>query len=239
MLSSEVLQAIADKRSQLCIGLDLQLPVGEILPRSLEIIDLTADLSVAYKPNRQFWLGQSLEDMQELTARIRKHNCVSIIDHKLSDIESSNQSALEWSKLEGFDLITVSPFPGNLNEICNAANSIGIGVFGLVMMSNPQANWLVQGPYKEWAKIIEENGSGMVMGTTNHVTEAIISEIASIVKTKPVLAPGLGHQGGKMNLLHSYFDTRVIYNVSRGIILADDIRNATERYYGMINNFKV
>ncbi|MCE7737314.1 MAG: hypothetical protein GPJ54_20665, partial [Candidatus Heimdallarchaeota archaeon] len=53
------IQVMRDKGSQLCIGLDLRVPDEDKVNIALDIIDQTHDLTSAYKPNRQYWLGFS------------------------------------------------------------------------------------------------------------------------------------------------------------------------------------
>ena len=227
-----ILTKIDENGSQLCVGLDFR--EGNKLDLAKQVIEETAEYAVAYKPNRQFWLGYNLSQMQELTRYIKKHNCISIIDHKLSDIGSSSIEALKHSEKEGFDLITISPYPGNFEEMCIASKEIGIGLIALIMMSNPQAEWMLKSPYLDWAKIANDHKTGIVIGTTNHVTEDIITSISEVYNSGIVLAPGLGSQGGKVDTLIKYFDKRILFNVSRGIIYSDNYALAAKDYHNQI-----
>ncbi|OLS19599.1 MAG: Orotidine 5'-phosphate decarboxylase [Candidatus Heimdallarchaeota archaeon LC_2] len=228
-----IFNKIDENESQLCVGLDFR--EGNKLDLAKQVIEETAEYAVAYKPNRQFWLGYNLKEMQELTRYIKKYNCIAIIDHKLSDIGSSSVEALKYSKKEGFDLITISPYPGNFEEMCVASKEIGIGIIALIMMSNPQAKWMLNSPYLEWAKIANTHKTGIVIGTTNHVTKDIISSISEVFNSGIVLAPGLGTQGGKVDTLLKYFDKKIMFNVSRGIIYAKNYSIAAEGYNNQIS----
>jgi orotidine-5'-phosphate decarboxylase len=223
---------INEKGSQLCIGLDIK--KDDKLEIAKEIIDETAEFAVAYKPNRQFWLGHSIEVMRSLNHYIHKNGCFSIIDHKLSDIGSSSIEGLKYAKSEDFDLITVSPYPGNFDDLCKEALKIEIGIIGLIMMSNPEAKWMVNSPYLDWAKIADKYQANIVVGTTNHVTEDIIESIANEFKSGLVLAPGIGAQGGKIGSLVKYFGERVLFNVSRGISEASNYQIAAKNYFDLI-----
>ncbi|MHA2031179.1 MAG: orotidine 5'-phosphate decarboxylase / HUMPS family protein [Candidatus Kariarchaeaceae archaeon] len=227
-----ILSKIDENRSQLCVGLDFR--EGDKLQLAKQVIDETAEYAVAYKPNRQFWLGCNLSEMQELTRYIKKYNCVSIIDHKLSDIGSSSIEALKYSKKEGFDLITISPYPGNFEEMCKASKEIRIGLIVLIMMSNPQAKWMLTSPYLEWAEIADKYRTGIVIGTTNHVTNDVIESISNVYNSGIVLAPGLGAQGGRVDTLLKYFDKNILFNVSRGIIYAENYSLAARNYHNQI-----
>ena len=220
-----------NKQSQLCIGFDLTGTPEDNLSTALEIIDTTYDLVAAYKPNRQYWLGNSLENLKELTDRIHRHNSFAIIDHKLSDIGSTNEAALIHSKLEGFDFITISPFPGNLEASYRIARELDLGLIALVMMSNKEAIWMKSsGSYKMWAEQSSKFADGIVIGTTNHVDEKLLKEIYEIIPDTLVLAPGLGKQGGNVGYLKEIYGNNVLFNVSRGISLSDDYRLAAENF---------
>lgn len=226
-------QIIQDRKSNLCVGLDIR--QGDKLEIAKTIIDATSEFAAAYKPNRQFWLGHDLDTMQSLNRYIHSKGCFSIVDHKLSDIGSSSVEALKHAKSEGFDLITISPFPGNLASMLEEAKKIDIGLIGLIMMSNPQAKWMIESPYLEWAKLMGQNESNIVIGTTNHVTEEIIAAIADVFNSGLILAPGIGQQGGRVDLLVKYFGRRVLFNVSRGIEQAEDYELAAIKYSKLIS----
>ncbi len=236
MNKKQAISLMRSNNSQLCIGLDLNTKEEDKLGTALEIIDTTHDLAAAYKPNRQYWMGFSIDDMKQLTDRIRKYNCFSIIDHKLSDIGSSNEVALQYCKAEGFDFITVSPFPGNMEENSNIALDLDIGLISLVLMSNPTASWMkISKKYRDWAEEAELFADGIVVGTTNHVTTDVLQEISILTPNSFVLAPGIGKQGGNADDLKKIFGERVLFNVSRGISQAENVRDASEEYYAMIN----
>lgn len=228
------------QQSQLCIGLDPNPAdsVTERLQTILEIVDATHEYAIAYKPNRQFLLGFSLDEMQELTSTIHQYHKVAIIDHKLSDIGSSNRAALQWSAQEGYDFITVSPFPGNLKETAEYAQETDIGIIALTLMSNPEAKWMLNGFYQQSALGAEKYAQGIVIGTTDHITEDVLEQIAYLAPTPFVLAPGLGKQGGNPYALLQIFGNRVMFNVSRGISQAENYAEAAQAFYSQIEAAK-
>ena len=103
------------------------------------------------------------------------------------------------------------------------------------MMSNPQAKWMIESPYIEWAKLASKYKSNIVIGTTKHVTEEIISSIAKVFRSGLILAPGIGQQGGQVDLLVKYFGKRVLFNVSRGIGEAENYEKAAIKYSRLIS----
>ncbi len=234
-LKTDINSLVLSKESQLCIGIDppVTLPIEDRISMALELVDKTWDLAVAYKLNRQFFLGATTEQMEEINQRIHKHPAISIMDHKLSDVGSSNLAALIAISEEGFDMLTVSPFPGNAEQTSTEASKLGLEIILLTIMSNPEAKYLVEGspaPYEKWASDAQKFASGMVIGTTNHIKESHLRRVKEIAPDPFVLAPGLGSQGGKPELLQKIFGEKVIFTVSRGIMHAKDWREASEKY---------
>ena len=68
---------------------------------------------------------------------------LAILDHKLNDIGSTNNSAMYWIKEMGFDAFTFSPFAGNTKETVETAHMKDLGVIVLTLMSNPKAKGLM------------------------------------------------------------------------------------------------
>lgn len=235
LLTSTISSLVSAKDSQLCIGIDppTSIPLDERIHFALEIIDETWDLAVAYKLNRQFFIGSTIQEMQAITERIHRHPTLAIMDHKLSDIGSSNQGALHWISKEHFDMVTISPFPGNVEETASFAKSLGLETILLTLMSNPEASYMIEGtpaPYERFAKQAQENCSGMVVGSTGHITKTHLNKIRILAPDPFVLAPGLGHQGGSVEDLKEVFGPKVIFSVSRGIVAAKNRRDAAEEF---------
>ncbi|MEA3254928.1 MAG: orotidine 5'-phosphate decarboxylase / HUMPS family protein, partial [Candidatus Altiarchaeota archaeon] len=99
------------KNSVLCIGLDPspgELDGADILSFCLDMVERTSDYAVAYKPNTQFILFTlNLTQLKKLNEEIHNAGCVSILDHKLGDIGSSNEAAFYWIAKAGFDALTL------------------------------------------------------------------------------------------------------------------------------------
>ncbi|NLI72695.1 MAG: orotidine-5'-phosphate decarboxylase, partial [Bacteroidales bacterium] len=128
MTKQELFQNIKNKRSFLCVGLDTDVckipqylfedsddPIFEF---NKQIIDATADLCVAYKPNLAFYESIGLEgwDALERTVeyiRTRYPDQFIIADAKRGDI--GNTSAMYARTFFGnmdFDAVTVAPYMG-------------------------------------------------------------------------------------------------------------------------------
>ncbi len=152
MTYSELRDQIFQKQSYLCVGLDTDV---RKLPRHLlnesdpvfafnrAIIDATADLAVAYKPNIAFYEAQGprgWESLQKTLEYIPK-TCFTIADAKRGDI--GNTSGLyartffdpEAARLD-FDSITVAPYMGH-DSVMPFLEYAGKWVILLALTSNP------------------------------------------------------------------------------------------------------
>lgn len=199
--------------SVLSAGLE---PCPEYLPRGFEptirgyeaalrtIIDATAGLVCAYKPNLAFF--ESLgPDGWALLRRIRDavpRETLFIADAKRGDIGSTAvhyaRAVFEWLDA---DAVTLNPLMGRDSAAPFLAYRDRLSFF-LVLTSNPgAADFLLdEGLYRRVARSVaewnQENGNcGMVVGATR---SEHIAEIRSIAPGVPFLVPGLGAQKGEL-----------------------------------------
>jgi len=230
--------------SWLCVGLD---PVMERLPESVlasgdplltfgrTIVEATADLVCAYKPNLAFWLAEGpagLSALQTLIAAIPGHLPV-ILDAKFNDV-GHTAAAYARAAFEtlGADACTISPYLG-LDSPRPFLERGDRGIFLLARTSNPSAPDLqdcIVGDhplYEEVARLasrwdVEYPGTcGLVVGATYPEELARLREIAP---TLPFLIPGVGAQGGNLEaaVIHGPTSDGLgpVINSSRGIIYA-------------------
>ncbi len=207
-------------RSMLCVGLDPE-PTRFPLrwrddPRHIydfcaAIVDATADLVVAFKPQIAYFAAHRAEDQLE---RLMAHMRVAaprvpiILDAKRGDIGSTaEQYAREAFERYGADAVTLSPFMG-FDSVQPYLQYPGKGAFLLCRTSNPGGDDLqnqrlasVEGQpllYEHVARLAQGpwnlNGElGLVVGATYPEEIARVREIAP---TLPLLIPGVGAQGG-------------------------------------------
>lgn len=222
--------------SKICVGLDLAVygsRKNNVLDKGQDklniLLSLITDLSehcCAFKVNRQYILDLTPDEIQQVTFKAHEFNKPIIIDHKLSDIGSTNQQALFQMKREGFDALTVSPFPGNVEEVCADAHKHNLAAIILALMSNPDAIWMKKGLidnkpiFQYLSQLSNKFADGIVVGSTGHVTENDLKIIKNEITDKVILSPGIGAQGGKLELVLNYFKEDVIFNVSRGVTYA-------------------
>ena len=149
-LTTKLTTAQQTNNSWLCIGLD---PVLDRLPDAVRgserpllafgraIVEATADLACAYKPNLGFWLAEGpagLHALQDLIMCIPSHLPV-ILDAKFNDV-GHTAAAYARAAFEtlGVDAVTANPYLG-LDALRPFLASEEHGIFLLARTSNPSA----------------------------------------------------------------------------------------------------
>ena len=206
--------------SMLCVGLDpeparfpgaLRGDASRIYDFCAAIVDATADLVIAFKPQIAYFAARRAEDqLERLMAHIRRAapGVPVILDAKRGDIGSTaEQYAIEAFERYGADAVTLSPFMG-FDSVQPYLQRAGKGAFLLCRTSNPggddlQSRRLADLPgapllYEHVASLAQgpwnTNGQlGLVVGATYPTEVARVRELAP---TLPLLIPGVGAQGG-------------------------------------------
>lgn len=233
--------------SLLCVGLDphpADLPertAGAARDFCLRLIEATAGLAAAYKPNAAFFedLGpEGWQALREVIAAVPAGTPV-ILDAKRGDIASTAQ-AYAHSTFEtlGASAVTLSPYLGR-DSLEPFLENPERGVFLLCKTSNPGASDLqdleLAGSegllYEKVARLAQswnERGNiGLVVGATQPESLRRVRQAAPDLW---FLAPGIGAQGGDLaaalqNGLRAD-GLGMLLNVSRGISRAADPRLA-------------
>lgn len=262
--------AWAERNSLLCVGLDpdpakfpahLQGRPDAIFSFCREIVDATADLVCAFKPQIAYFAAQRAEDqLEQLIAHIHdKHPGVPVIlDAKRGDIGSTaEQYAAEAFDRFKADAITINPYMGRDSAEPYLARA-DKGVIILCRTSNPGGSDLqfleVGGEklYERVARLVssEWNANGncaLVVGAT---FPAEIARVRQIVGDLPLLVPGIGAQGGDveatLNAGRTANGTGLMINSSRAILYAgkgEDFaakaRQAAIETRDLINRYRV
>jgi len=258
-VTDKLLEAQRTNDSWACVGLD---PVMERMPdavRSAEspflafsrdIVEATADVVSAYKPNLEFWLAEGvhgLDALRELIASIPGDIPV-ILDAKFNDV-GHTAAAYARAAFEtlGVDGATANPYLG-LDALRPFLASAEHGIFVLARTSNPSAPDLQDQPvgncplYEEVARLAvgwdaaHAGTCGLVVGATYPEELAHLREIAPDL---PFLIPGVGAQGGSLEAAVAHGPTTSgvgpVINSSRGIIYAEDPRAAAQKLRDRIN----
>lgn len=199
--------------------------------------------------------------LEEVIREARAAGLLVIADAKRGDIGTSVAAYGEaWltpgSPLEA-DALTVAAFQGvgSLAEPMSLAERAGKGLFVLAATSNPEAAELQQAVVRSGAHagatvargIIEDVHAfnqeqtphpfgtvGLVLGATVTLGDYGIDTAVPVQPAFPVLAPGFGHQGARVEdvgRLFGSFAPGVIVSESRGLLGAgpDGLADAIER----------
>ncbi|HSV34869.1 MAG TPA: orotidine-5'-phosphate decarboxylase [Ramlibacter sp.] len=245
--------------SMLCVGLDpeptrfpggLKADAGKIFDFCARIVDATADLVIAFKPQIAYFAAHraegQLERLMEHMRRTAPHVPV-ILDAKRGDIgATAEQYAREAFERYGADAVTLSPFMG-FDSVQPYLKFQGKGAFLLCRTSNPGGDDLqnqrlasVEGQpllYEHVARLAQGpwnlNGQlGLVVGATY---PAEIERVRQVAPTLPLLIPGVGAQGGDAVATVKAgwrADAPIVVNSSRAILYAsgaDDFAQAARR----------
>ena len=215
-----------------------------LLNFSLDIIEQVSDYCCSIKPNTQYYLGHT-DILEKIAKKIHKEGMLAILDHKLSDIGSTNGSALYWIKEMGFDAFTFSPFAGNTQTTVKKAHENNLGVIVLTLMSTPEAeNMMIhttfngQPYYLHTAKTVKEaEADGCVVGLTCFVEDEHIKKIQEVVGDRVVLLmQGIGPQGGQANKIR--YARNPLVSLGRAVIYSDDPRKAVKGYHEIFKKYK-
>ncbi len=246
MNSDQLFEQIKRKRSFLCVGLDTEL--GK-LPLSLKgsddpvfefnrrIIDATAEVTVAYKPNLAFYESQGPEGWISLgkTVEYLKSNYPEIFiiaDAKRGDIgNTSRMYAQTFFEKYNFDAVTVAPYMGE-DSVVPFLNYNNKWVILLALTSNKGADnfqYISEEGEPLFIKVIRK---GSEWGNTDNIMFVVgatraemLEEIRRVIPNHFLLIPGIGAQGGSLEEVVRYGMNQrcgLLVNSSRGIIYASD-----------------
>lgn len=252
--------------SLVCVGLD---PERERLPTVLAgktapilefnqaIVDATADLVCAYKPQFAHYAACGAEDQLKRTIDYihRAHpNVPVILDSKRGDVgNTAERYAIEAFERYGADAVTVNPYLGSdsLEPFLKREDK---GVIVLCRTSNPGARDVQDldvGGRKLYHAIAELaaqrwNSRGNCMLVVGATYPQELAEVRKIVGEMPLLVPGVGAQGGDVaaavrngqtasgaGLMIS--SSRAILYASRGDDFAAAARTTTQTLRDQIN----
>jgi orotidine-5'-phosphate decarboxylase len=266
MNRDQLFEQIKKKNSYLCVGLDTDLgkipqhllslpdPVFEF---NKQIIDATHEYCVAYKPNIAFYeaLGPKGWESLQKTLDYIPENIFTIADAKRGDIgNTSTLYAKAFFETMNFDSITVAPYMGedSVKPFLKFKNK---WVILLAHTSNPGAtDFQLLESAVTGRKLYEEviikaqqwatpDELMFVVGATQ--TEKIAG-IRAIAPDNFFLVPGIGAQGGDLELTTRYGINKqcgLLVNSARSIIYAssgnDFAKHAGEEASRVRNEMKI
>ena len=249
MTTNQLTTQIHNKKSFLCIGLDVDL---HKIPKHLldeddpifsfnkAIIGATHQLCVAYKPNVAFYEAYGLKGWQALEKTINYLNenhpeIFTIADAKRGDIgNTSSRYAKAFFDDLAFDSLTVTPYMGK-DSVEPFLAFEGKHTILLALTSNDGAtDFQVQKINEKelYKHVIETSKTWKNSENLMYVVGATMAEhfaaIRKIIPDSFLLVPGVGAQGGNLQDVCKYgMNDRVglLINSSRGIIYASNETN--------------
>ena len=253
MKIENLINQIKQKKSFLCVGLDVDLnkipkhlhkfddPIFEF---SKEIIDSTSPFVIAYKPNVAFFESYGLKGWNSLEKVINYINLkypeiFTIADAKRGDIgNTSSKYAKAFFETLNFDSITVTPYMGkdsiepfleydNKHTILlSLTSNYGSSDFQFHSEKGTPLYLSVIKKSQNWKN---KNNLMYVVGATKAES---LKEIRKIIPNSFLLVPGIGAQGGSLSdvcKLGLNDSCGIIVNSSREIIYCDNSRDYTKK----------
>ncbi|WP_182543501.1 orotidine-5'-phosphate decarboxylase [Halosaccharopolyspora lacisalsi] len=260
------LQDAMAARGPLCVGIDphpalLQAWGLDETPASLERFAMTAVEALAgevavLKPQSAFFEiygSAGVAVLERVIAEARQAGALVVLDVKRGDIGSTmtayaNAYLDEHSPLAA-DAMTVSPYLGygSLAPALGIAEQTGRGVIVLARTSNPEGAGLQRAVNQEERSVAqsivdaaaESNAGADPMGYVGVVVGATLrgGELDLSALNGPILAPGLGAQGGSVQGLRAVFGSalpHVLPAAAREVLRhgpgVADLRTAAHRF---------
>ena len=271
--------ACNETKSLVCVGLDV---APDLIPEAVlnigtdrgsvragaracyrfnrAIVDATADLVCAYKPNLAFYEAQGLPGVMTLMRTVKyirqtAPHSIIIGDSKMGDIGSTAKSyAAAMFDVLDFDAVTINAwggrdtaepwlsYPDRGTFIWCRGSNIGSGDFQDLNVINPQDESLepmylrMARKSRTWST---EGNIGLIVGAT---APEQLNKVRTVCPDVPLLIPGIGVQGGDLESTVKAgvtADGIAIINSSRGIIYASpgaDYAEAARDAAAMLRN---
>ena len=250
MNKQDLFNQIQKKRSFLCVGLDTdikKIPAhllneeDPIFAFNKEIIDATADLCVAYKPNLAFYesLGVKGWVAFEKTVEYIKTKYPEqfiIADAKRGDIgNTSEMYARSFFEHMDIDSVTVAPYMGEDSVkpfliypdrwVIVLALTSNKGAHDFQLMQDTNGERLFEKVMRTAQTWASDDQMMFVVGATQG---KLFEDIRKVSPDHFLLVPGVGAQGGSLSEVAQYGmndHCGLLVNSSRAIIYADSTPN--------------
>ena len=245
MNKQQLIDNIRRKQSFLCVGLDTDIKKipdhlldepDPVFAFNRAIIDATADLCVAYKPNLAFYecLGvKGWQALEKTVNYIRQQypDQFIIADAKRGDIGNTSQMyARSFFEDLKVDAVTVAPYMGE-DSVTPFLTYEDTWVILLALTSNKGSHDFQLTEDKEGERLFEKvlrksqewAGDDRMMYVVGATQGRMFEDIRKVAPHHFLLVPGVGAQGGSLEEVCKYGMTKdcgLLVNSSRGIIYA-------------------
>jgi len=267
------LHAAVRARGPLCVGIDphatlleawgLGHDVAGLERFSLTVVEALADRVAVLKPQSAFFErfgSRGIAVLERTIADARAAGALVLLDVKRGDIGSTSQAYADAYLDAGSplfsDAVTVSPYLGfgSVRPMIDTARANGAGVFVLALTSNPE------GPQFQHAttasgrtvggtvldSLADLNAGADPLGSFGAVVGATVGEVGETFDFNgPILAPGVGAQGGTPDDVRRVFGAaaaNVLPSSSREVLgagpsigaLRDAAARGNEQFAGLV-----
>ena len=260
----ERLAAVTDVRGRACIGIDphvsllaawgLDDDVAGVERFARTTVEAVADIAAVVKPQSAFFErhgSRGVAVLEQVIADARSAGAIVVVDAKRGDIGSTMaayaDAYLDPSSPLCGDAVTASPYLGfgSLQPMIDVALAHGTGIFVLALTSNPEGAEVqraTHGSGRTVAGVVLDhvrdlNAGAPRWGNFGCVVGATIDPAGENLQVNgPLLAPGIGAQGGRPTVLPTVFGAAlhdVVPAVSRSVLTAGPepgaVRDAARR----------
>ncbi len=246
MKIENLINQIKQKKSFLCVGLDVDLdkipkhlhkhedPIFEF---SKAIIDSTSPFVIAYKPNLAFFESYGLKGWNSLEKIINYINSnypeiFTIADAKRGDIgNTSSKYARTFFETLNFDSITVNPYMGrdSIEPFLDYDNKYTILLSLTSNSGSSDFQFQLDNGKPLYLSVIKKSLSWKNKENLMYVIGATkaesLKEVREIIPNSFLLVPGIGAQGGSLSDVCRFGlneNCGLIVNSSRQIIYSDN-----------------
>jgi len=256
--------------SLVCVGLDPEIErfpphiaasPSPIFQFNKAIVDATADLVCAYKPQFAHYAAYEAEDQLERTIDYihRSYPGIPVIlDSKRGDVgNTAERYAIEAFERYHADAVTVNPYLGGdslepflkyedrgVIILCRTSNPGAVDLQDLEVNNRRLFHIVADLAARRW------NSRGNCLLVVGATYPRELAEVREIVGNMPLLVPGVGAQGGDVAQAvqngQTSAGTGLIISSSRGILYASSgenfasaARDATQKLRDLINASRV
>jgi orotidine-5'-phosphate decarboxylase len=244
------LRAAMDERGPLCVGIDphpqllsawgLTEDAGGVQRFCAGVVEALGEYVAVLKPQSAFFErygSRGIAVLEWTLAAIRDAGAIALLDVKRGDIGSTMEAYaaayLDPASPLAADAITASPYLGfgSLQPLLDTAARHDRGVFVLALTSNPQGAQVQHARGRTGSTVAQEvldavgghNAGQDPLGSVGVVVGATVGETGHSFAhlNGPILAPGLGAQGGTPADLRRLFGTAlpdVLPSTSREVL---------------------